>query len=319
MKRICILSIAVMLLLPATLNARTPTTQRRRLAPPKTIDGAKTEIYKRVGDVELRLHIFEPQGHKTSNKSPAIVFFFGGGWNSGSPIQFVKQSEYLASRGMVAIVADYRVRSRHKVHVPDCIEDAKSAIRWVRTSAKRLGIDPDRIAAGGGSAGGHLAASTGTIAEYDSPKEDKSVSSRPNAMLLFNPALDLTPEGFKRKPDAARYKSLAERMGAPPKNISPTYHVTDKTPPTIIFHGTKDTTVPYAQVTAFAKAMKDVHGRCEVAAFEGQGHGFFNYGRDKHKFFRETMLKADRFLQALGYIKGEATINAFLKEKGSAK
>ena len=146
---------------------------------PPQLAGAKTEVFKTIGDVKLNLYIFEPEGHKASDKRAAIVFFFGGGWMNGSPAQFEHQSRYLASRGMVAISADYRVYSRNKVQVPDCIRDAKSAIRYVRKNAARLGIDPNRIAAGGGSAGGHLAAAVSVIANLDEPGEDMKVSSRP--------------------------------------------------------------------------------------------------------------------------------------------
>ena len=115
---------------------------------PPELPGAHVEVYKTVGDTKLNLYIYEPEGHKASDKTPAIVFFFGGGWANGSPVQFLNQSKYLASRGMVAITADYRVASRHQVKVLDCVRDANSAIRWVRQNAKRLGIDPNRIAAG---------------------------------------------------------------------------------------------------------------------------------------------------------------------------
>ena len=305
------------LALPTLLCARTPTTQRARKTPPKTIPGAKTEIYKRVGNTELRAHIFEPETRTPTDKRPAIVFFFGGGWRNGSPTHFVPQARYLASRGMVAITVDYRVYTRQKATVMDCVCDAKSAIRWVRTNAKRLGIDPDRIAAGGGSAGGHLAATTGTIKEFDDPAENQAVSSRPNAMILFNPALDLTAEGLKK--DGQRYAEIAKRMGAPAKDLSPTFHVTSETPPTIIFHGTRDTTVPYAQVEAFTKAMKKARNKCEAVGFENQGHGFFNFHKSRRRFFRDTMLQADRFLQSLGYIKGKPTIDEFLTQTGPSK
>ncbi|MDB4796380.1 alpha/beta hydrolase fold domain-containing protein, partial [Akkermansiaceae bacterium] len=113
-----------------------------------------------MGDVELKLHVFNPEGHKASDSRPAIVFFFGGGWNGGSPKQFYPHSEHLASLGMVAISAEYRVKSRNKTTPMECVKDGNSAIRWVRSHAKELGINPDMIAAGGGSAGGHVAAAT---------------------------------------------------------------------------------------------------------------------------------------------------------------
>jgi acetyl esterase len=99
-------------------------------------------VYKSIGEVKLSLHVFRPADRPKSGpeieRLPAIVFFFGGGWNSGTVTQFVKHGEYLASRGMVAVVADYRVRSRHGVTPVECVADAKSAIRWVRSHAGEL-------------------------------------------------------------------------------------------------------------------------------------------------------------------------------------
>ena len=113
------------------------------------------KTYKKVGKVELQLHIFNPKGHKASDQRPAIVFFFGGGWSGGTPSQFYPQCEYLAKRGMVAISAEYRVKSRNGTSPLECVKDGNSAVRWVRSHAEELGIDPSKLAAGGGSAGGH--------------------------------------------------------------------------------------------------------------------------------------------------------------------
>ena len=191
-----------------------------RRAYPPSFPEAREEIYKTVGDAKLRLYVFEPEGHKPGDSRPAIVFFFGGGWRSGSPAQFYEHCKYLASRGMVAMTADYRVSSRHGVKALACVADAKSAIRWVRANAKRLGVDPDRIVAGGGSAGGHTAACTGVVPGLDEPGEDSSISSVPNAMALFNPAVLLAPmDGVTLDPE--KLAGLPERVGGDPKtNLS---------------------------------------------------------------------------------------------------
>jgi acetyl esterase/lipase len=186
----------------------------------------------------------------------------------------------------------------------------------VRKNAGRLGIDPDRIAAGGGSAGGHLAAAAGTLPEFDEPGENRSISSKPNALVLFSPALDLTFDAWSKEFQQNRYPAFQARWGVAPESLSPTRHVRAGTPPTIILHGTGDTTVPFAQAEAFTAAMKKSGNRCELVGFEGQQHGFFNYGRDdEHKYFVETLDRADRFLTSLGYLKGEPTIREFVKRQ----
>lgn len=262
---------------------------------PPMIEDAKVEVYRKVGDTELKVWIFEP---KDKNPKPraAIVFFFGGGWTSGSPAQFVPQCRHLADRGMIAIVADYRVASRNMVKPVECVGDAKACVRWIRSNANRLGVDPERIAAGGGSAGGHLAAATGTLPGLEARDENTKVSSAPNAMVLFNPALVLAPipdvnlDGFLSNSNAARF-------GCKPEEISPAHHVKKGTPPTIIFHGKADATVPYASAQKFSDLMKNAGNRCELIGYEGEGHGFFNTRK-----MRETLDQTDAFLVSLGYL-----------------
>jgi acetyl esterase/lipase len=270
---------------------------------PPVFDGARAETYKEVGGARLQLYIFEPAaGPKTGR--PAVVFFFGGGWTNGTPGQFEQQCRHLAARGMVAITADYRVGSRHQVKPVACVADAKSALRWVRRHAARLGIDPQRIAAGGGSAGGHLAAAIATVPGFDEPGEDTSVSARPDATVLFNPALVLAPlPGLDAKDFESRVG--AERMGTDPRNLSPVHHVKPGVPPTIIFHGKADTTVPYATAEAFTQAMLKAGNRCELVGYEGLGHGFFNHGRAKGKY-DETVAAMDRFFVSLGWLAAPA-------------
>ena len=269
---------------------------------PPTIDGAKETVYKETDGVVLKLWIFNPVKHKAGDKKPAIVFFFGGGWNSGSPSQFVPQCEYLAARGMVSIVADYRVFNRNQVRANKCVSDAKSAIRWVREHAGELGVDPNRIAAGGGSAGGHLAAATATLPMFDEENENASISSIPNALALFNPALVLAPADGLSQEQNERFEGLEKRFGASPESMSPYHHVVKGLPPTIIFHGTNDTTVPYKTAEMFAIKMREQGNRCVFIGYEGEPHGFFNSGKKNNAPFIDTVNKLDAFFVSLGYL-----------------
>jgi acetyl esterase len=305
------IALVLALLLAVSSSASPQEARRKANGYPPEMPGSRSEVYKKVGDVELKLYIYESakEGSKTENATtekqaagrPAIVFFFGGGWSSGSPQQFREQCKHLAERGIVAIAADYRVASRHQVKPQACVADAKSAIRYVRREAKRLGIDPQRIVAAGGSAGGHIAACTATLEEFDEPGEDAKVSSVPNACVLFNPALVLAPvEGVEL--DMGRVTALAARMGIEPQQLSPIHHIRAGQPPMLVLHGKADTTVPYATAEAFAKAMTAAGNRCELVGYEGQPHGFFNYGRGDDKYYQETVAAMDRFLESLGYL-----------------
>ena len=99
------------------------------------LPGSRAEVYKTIGDVKLKIYIYEPKGHKAGAKRPAIVFFFGGGWRGGTPRQFLEHCRYLASKGMVAMTADYRVSSRQGTKPFHCVRDGKSAVRWIRQNA----------------------------------------------------------------------------------------------------------------------------------------------------------------------------------------
>lgn len=292
MKLIGLLGIAGWMVLTAAGHA-----QGKRSYPP-VIEGTTEHVYKEVGDVTLKLWVFQPEGWKATDTRPAVVFFFGGGWKSGSPLQFVPQSEMLAKRGMVAMVADYRVASRHGVKAKDCVADARDAMRYVRKNAKKLGIDPKRLAAGGGSAGGHIAACLGVI--------EDDAASKPNAMALFNPACVLAPLDGKNHFGRDRSAEMTERMGVDPKALSPAHHVTAKAPACVIFHGKEDTTVPFSTAAVFAEKMKAAGVNCVLHSYEGEGHGFFNAGRKsqggKTPAFSKTMEQLDAFLVKLGWL-----------------
>jgi acetyl esterase/lipase len=287
MKKIVII---LMVCMTATLLCAA---QRRRNTPKVTIKPILV-VYKTIGEVELKMHIFEPPDRKAEEPLPAVVFFFGGGWVGGTPTQFYHQCDYLASRGMMAISAEYRIRNKHGTTPFECVADGKSAIRWVRANASILGVNPDKIVAGGGSAGGHVAACTGVIDGLDDESENRDISSRPNALVLFNPAVDLVQLAKKRASDE-RFKRV--------KEISPLQHITKGLPPCIIFHGTADRTVPFDSVERFSAAMKEDGNVCRLVPFEEKGHGFFNYGRDKdNSSFNKTIAEADKFLTSLGYL-----------------
>ena len=247
-------------------------------------------LYKTVNATELKLHVYTPEGHHTSDKRPAVIFFFGGGWNNGSPGQHYSQCAHLASRGMVAMSAEYRVKSRNQTTPKECVEDGKSAIRWVRAHAAELGIDPNRIAAGGASAGGHVAAAAGTVESFDATSEDLSVSSRPDALVLFNPVFDNGPGGFGHS-----------RVKAYWQDISPIHNISESAPPSVVFLGTEDEYID-AEVAVRYKELMDQSGvRCDLHLYPEQAHGFFNPDR-KNGYFEKTLETMDEFLTSLGFL-----------------
>ena len=252
--------------------------------------------YKKVGGVELKLHVFKPGGHQASDKRPAVVFFFGGGWKGGTPKQFYEQSRFFAKHGMVAFAAEYRVSNVHKTSPYECVKDGKSAIRWVREYASQWGVDPGRIVSSGGSAGGHVAACTGVIQGFEEEGENAELSSVPNAMVLFNPVIDTTAKGY----GAQRFQKGKET------ELSPCHHVSKGIVPTIVFHGTADHTTPFENAERFTRLMKEAGNACVLVPFEGRRHGFFNGSffrpRSNGVDYNESMQKTLSFLREQGML-----------------
>ena len=250
--------------------------------------------YKTIGDVELKLHLFAPKND--ASERPAIVFFFGGGWNGGSPSQFYPHCRHLADKGMVAMSAEYRVKSRHKTTPFHCVQDGKSAVRWIRTHADELGINPNKIAAGGGSAGGHVAAAVATVPELNEPGESTEISCLPNALVLFNPVYDNGPDGYGFERVKDRYLE-----------ISPIHNIRQGMPPAIVFLGTQDKLIPVSTGKSFQQKMKDVGSRSELNLFEGESHGFFNFGKGDGTNYLETVKSMDEFLESLGILESSGS------------
>lgn len=252
-------------------------------------------VFKKTPQGDLKLHVFYPPDWTATDKRPVIVFFFGGGWKGGSYEQFVPQSQYFASRGLVAISADYRIANVHKTTPDICVEDAKTAIRYVRSNAEKFGIDPDKLIASGGSAGAHLAAATALVPGFDAA-DDPKASSLPNAMVLYNPGLNytLTPG----RTIAGADKSDIARA------ISPTLFLTKDAPPSIIFFGAADKMLPHGH--DYADKAKGLGVRADLYTAADQPHGFFN----RSPWIEATTEAADRFLTDLGYTEGKPTVSA---------
>ena len=283
MKRVAILLMAVLVvLMNGTFLLAQETTKSRAVT------------YKTVGDKELKIHLHFPPDWKTRDRRPAIIFFFGGGWTGGTPGQFEFQADYLASRGMVAARADYRVKSRDGVTPDKCVEDARSAVRWMRKNSRRLGIDPMKLIASGGSAGGHLAACMMIADSVEADSDDLSISTMPQAMVLFNPVLSFENERMLTR--LGDNKHLARK-------ISPTSHLDKKSPPALILFGTNDRLKVFGD--NYWKKAGEIGVRADKYLAEGQGHGFFN----RSPWRERTLIAADKFLASLGYLKGEPTVD----------
>jgi acetyl esterase/lipase len=247
-------------------------------------------LYKSTKQGDLNLYFYRPLDFEKYKTYNCIIFFHGGGWNSGDYKQFERQSMYFASRGMIAISAEYRIKSKHGTTPIQAMEDAKSAIRFVRKNSKSYSINSQRIAAAGGSAGGHLAAVTANIDLFDNVNEDLGISSKPNLLVLYNPVID--------------FGSRKWLWIDNPSDASPVHNISKGSPPTIILTGTKDKIVPVETIMNYKKIMESVGSRCDVILYDGAEHAFFNRGED----FIDTVLKSDIFLKSNWYLEGNPTV-----------
>ena len=257
----------------------------------------ETVIYKKIDTTQLEMRVFLPPDRDSTLNYPAMVFFSGGGWYKCSLTQFEPQARYFAERGIVCFLVEYWVWSSHRASIFDCIADAKTSIRYIKGNANKFKIDENKLIVVGGSSGGHLAAATAMTDGYDDPNDDLSVSSKPNALILYNPVIDLGPS------DAQVYKWIGEKY----KDLSPLHNIKSGTPPTIMFYGTEDGGISMEASAYFCAAMKTVGSRCDLFLYEGQEHGFFNFDKSK-VYYRKTTLEADKFLISLGYLEEKPTI-----------
>lgn len=258
--------------------------------------GAEPHVYKTVNGRQLSLYVLSPNEHILSCRRPAIAFFHGGSWTSGAPGEFTGQSKYFVSRGMVCAQVEYRLLNKETTEPPEiCIADAKSAIRWLRGHAENLGIDTNRIVAAGASAGGHLAAAAATITGCNDPMDALHIDPKPNALALFAPVYNNGPDGGWGAP----------RIGDRYEEFSPAYNIRKGMPPAIVFLGSVDIATKVSIAEKFRDDMKAVGSRSELVIFEGQGHGIFDFAKEKGRWFRRTVLAMDTFFVSLGYLDGE--------------
>jgi acetyl esterase/lipase len=287
--------------------------------------------YKKVDGIDLPMTIFLPPGAKVNKeKRPAILCIHGGAWSGwkGGDVQtwdgsvFLPHARYFAARGAVAVTISYRNVPRpgkaqeafeKGPSLFDLLADCRSAVRYLRKNADRLGIDPKRIAVIGDSAGGHLAACLGTIDRFDNPGDDTSVSALANLTIPCNPITDLTdPKWISFVPETPRAWEAGKPLSreARAKAISPLWNITPAAAPSLAMHGTADSIVDPRHSTDYQARMKEAGVRCDLFMLPNAGHAFILFGyRSSGAEFLECMKTIDQFLVSAGYLNGEAVID----------
>ena len=274
-------------------------------------------VYKQINNTALKIYYTKPANVKVGKKYPAIIWIHGGGWTSGNADIFFAHAKYFASRNAVGISIEYRLVTPNGNSVIDCLEDCKSAIRYIRTHAAELNIDPDNIIVAGDSAGGHLAACLGTIDGFNDANDNLAISAVPNAMILYNPCTDFTQLPLAKnvmKHKFSNFKSadtalMKEDDIQLSKALSPMFHIHTKLPPTLVLHGLNDKVIMPQQSIQFTDSMKKYGNYCELILLENTRHAFVvpNYTASEEVVVN-AILAADKFLIARGILKGKPTL-----------
>jgi len=265
----------------------------------------KEFVFKRTPKRPLKIFVDFPSGWKPTDHRSAIVFWHGGGFTQGNAGQFFLQAQYFTKRGIVVTRPEYRIRDLDGSLPHESAEDGISAMRWFKARADQFGIDPNRVAAGGGSAGGCMASIVGTIdywkfteLGYVGKEEDKSISPRPCAMVLYNPFVDF----FEPLNDRHIWEECV-MLGRDPFELENTYHgisaiehLHPESPPSIIMFGTKDAFYP--QQIRWIVKCRELGLTCHDYVYKGEVHSWYNNSPN----LEYTTQNVDRFLVEIGLL-----------------
>ncbi len=237
-------------------------------------------IYKRVDGQNLQLHIFYPEGYSADSKEKyrVALSIYGGGLKTGRLEWGYDYAKFMTSMGYVGIAMEYRLADEMNVSALDCIKDANSAVRWIRTYAEEINVDPEQVLAIGFSAGGYLSITTAMFPQFKEESEDETVSSVPNAVIALAPSVDM-----ERVTD---FENLLLGQ-ATAKECSPADHVRFLGIPILIVHGSEDELLPIAYTQVFVTEMKAAGNDIELYIFCGGSHEFYYNDDNGIEFWKE--------------------------------
>ena len=230
----------------------------RNISLPDNIEEILDIEYGTGGERKLQLDLYLPKGRKKT--TPAIIFIHGGAWKGGKRGDMKFYCVKFAEKGYVTATVTYRLMG--EACFPAAVHDVKCAVRWLRANAAKYQVDSERIVVSGNSAGGHLSM---MIGYSDDPSLEGSggnnnVSSRVCAVVNFYGPTDLTTD-FANEQELVREFVGGKTFDEAPeayKLASPLFHLTRDDPPTLIFHGTIDSTVPVIQADILAEKLKEL-------------------------------------------------------------
>ena len=242
-------------------------------------------VFGTGGGRDLQCDVYTPPGGPTS--APAVLLVHGGGWQNGDRKQLRGYGILLGREGYLCVCNEYRLSGEAKW--PAQIHDVKAALRWMRANSERLGIDPEKIAIEGNSAGAHLALVAGgtpDLAEFEGDGGNAGAGTQVAAVIsIYGPA-DLVGGGAS--------EAIAGLMGSDASEerlraASPVTYAKSDYPATMLMHGTADTTVPYQSSLLMHEALRKAGVPVDLHLFADQPHAFDQqpaYGRQSAALMR---------------------------------
>lgn len=221
-------------------------------------------------ELPLRMNIVRPA--TTAEDSPLVICIHGGGWAAGNKNDMQEMCNGLAALGYVAVSVEYRFAPTFRY--PSQIDDVRACMKYLRAHAKELKINPNKIGAIGGSAGGHLAL---LLAETD---EDGDFIKPGKSSVLRAAASLAGPTDLCAKLPPAAIPIAENLIGTPiskdpeaHKQASPINHLSKSCAPLLLIHGDKDELVPYDQATSMIEACKKAGVEAELFTIHNGTHG----------------------------------------------
>lgn len=222
-----------------------------------------------AGGRDLTLHLYAGQ---SGEKRPGIVFIHGGGWQGGHPYILVRLAAEMAAKGYVTSTISYRLSG--EAAWPAALEDSKCAVRWMRAHAAGIGLDPDRIAVAGGSAGGHLAAMVALApGRFEGSGGWDTVSSQVQAAVLYNPAVDLREAVFSDEQIREMVRAFLPDDEQTAADASPIAQVSSVSPPILSRVGDQDDITPASTCQEFHQALDAAGVPNHLEIIAGKTHG----------------------------------------------
>jgi len=264
-----------------------------------------------AGGRDLRCDVYTPPGVEAGSAAPCVILVHGGSWRSGDKTQLRGYGILLGRAGYVCVAPEYRLLG--EAPWPAQIHDVKAAIRWVRASAAELGVDPARIAIEGNSAGAHLAlvaAGTPGRPELEGDGGHAGVSTAVAAVAAIYPPTLFFDARTAHSKGALPLIALAEGDAETAKLASPVHHVSAEFPPTMLAHGTNDTTVPVSASIRMYEELVDAGVPVDLHLYAEQPHAFDAQPSFGRQLAAEMLLFLDRYVPAPAAVETAAEVVA---------